>query len=105
VPAQKLFFGHSDAGDLTGLFSGWFDTEVGGKRDADSYSRIAQAIAVEPHAILFLSDVVEELDAARAAGMQTVLVDRPADYPHSRQGDAAHGHTHVASFLEIELPL
>jgi len=105
VPAQKLFFGHSDAGDLTGLFSGWFDTEVGGKRDADSYSRIAQAMGVEPHAILFLSDVVEELDAARAAGMQTVLVDRPADYPQPRQGDAAHGHTHVASFLEIELPL
>jgi len=105
VPAQKLFFGHSDAGDLSGLFSGWFDTEVGGKREADSYSRIAQAIGVEPHAILFLSDVVEELDAARAAGMQTVLVDRPADYPQPRQGDAAHGHTHVASFLEIELPL
>ena len=44
VPAQKLFFGHSDAGDLTGLFSSWFDTEVGGKREADSYARIADAL-------------------------------------------------------------
>ena len=44
VPAQKLFFGHSDAGDLTGLVSGWFDTEVGGKRDATSYARIADAM-------------------------------------------------------------
>src|SRR3546814_6626118 len=42
VPAQRLFFGHSDAGDLTGLFSGWFDTEVGGKRESGSYRRIAE---------------------------------------------------------------
>ena len=105
VPAQKLFFGHSDAGDLTGLFSGWFDTAVGGKREPDSYAGIAESIGVRPHGILFLSDVVEELDAARLTGMQTVLVDRLADYPEPRHGDAAHGHTHVASFLEIELPL
>jgi enolase-phosphatase E1 len=105
VPAQKLFFGHSDAGDLTGLFSGWFDTEIGGKRDADSYAAIAERIKLKTRDILFLSDVVEELDAARAAGMQTVLVDRIDDYPQSRAGDAAHGHTHVASFLEVELPL
>ena len=105
MPAQKLFFGHRDAGDLSGLFSGWFDTTVGGKREVDSYTRIAEAIGLRPHDILFLSDVVEELDAARLAGMQTVLVDRLADYPEPRHGDAAHGHTHVASFLEIELPL
>ncbi|WP_374011687.1 acireductone synthase [Pseudoxanthomonas koreensis] len=105
VPAQKLFFGHSDAGDLTALFTGWYDTEMGGKREADSYARIAQAMGEAPNAILFLSDVVEELDAARAAGLHTVLVDRREDYPQPRQGDAAHGHTRVASFLDIELPL
>ncbi len=105
VPAQKLFFGHSDAGDLTGLFSGWFDTEVGGKRDEASYAAIAATIGEKPHDILFLSDVVEELDAARAAGLQTVLVDRREDYPTPRHGEATHGHTRVASFIEIELPL
>jgi len=105
VPAQKLFFGHSDAGDLTGLFSGWFDTEVGGKREAASYTSIAEAIGERPHDILFLSDVVEELDAAREAGLQTVLVDRLADYPVPRHGEATHGHTRVGSFVEIELPL
>ncbi|WP_447730165.1 acireductone synthase [Pseudoxanthomonas suwonensis] len=104
VPAQKLFFGHSDAGDLTGLFSGWFDTEIGGKREADSYTRIAAAIGLAPREILFLSDVVEELNAARAAGMHTVLVDRPDDYPHPRLEDAAHGHTRVTGFQEIALP-
>lgn len=76
VPAQKLFFGFSDAGDLSPLVSGWFDTEIGGKREADSYHRIVQAIGVPAGEILFLSDVVEELDAAREAGLQTRLIDR-----------------------------
>lgn len=102
VPAQKLFFGHSDAGDLTPLISGWFDTEVGGKREADSYRRIAAAIGEDPAQILFLSDVVEELDAAREAGLRTVLVDRLEDYPQPREGAAAHGHHRVSSFADID---
>ena len=101
VPAQKLFFGHSDAGDLAPLFSGWFDTEVGGKREADSYRAIAASIGMAPAQVLFLSDVVEELDAAREAGMQTVLVDRREDYPSPREGQAAHGHTRALDFGDI----
>ena len=102
VPAQRLFFGHSAAGDLTSLFSGWFDTEVGGKREAGSYRRIAETIGLPPHEVLFLSDIVEELDAAREAGLQTILVDRREDYPIPRQGDAANAHERVLSFAEIE---
>lgn len=101
VRAQKLFFGHSAAGDLSPLFSGWFDTEVGGKRDCDSYGRIATAIRQAPVDVLFLSDVVEELDAARDAGMATVLVDRREDYPEPRTGDAANGHPRVEAFSDI----
>ncbi|GAB2612304.1 acireductone synthase [Novilysobacter erysipheiresistens] len=101
VPAQRLFFGHSDAGDLTGLFSGWFDTEVGGKREAGSYRRIAESIGLPGGEILFLSDVVEELDAAREAGLDTVLVDRRDDYPQARTGDAANGHRRIESFADI----
>lgn len=101
VPAQKLFFGHSDAGDLTALFDAWFDTEVGHKRDADSYRRIAQALGRAPGEILFLSDVVEELDAARDAGLRTMLVDRRQDYPQPRTGEATHGHGRVDSFADI----
>jgi enolase-phosphatase E1 len=101
VPAQKLFFGHSDAGDLTSIVSNWFDTEVGGKREADSYRRIAEATGADAGAILFLSDVVEELDAARDAGLQTVLVDRLQDYPQPRHGDATHGHRRVESFADV----
>lgn len=101
VPAQRLLFGHSDAGDLTGLFSGWFDTEVGGKRDAASYTRIAEAIGLPADEIVFLSDVIEELDAARDAGMATVLLDRREDYPQPREGEATGGHARVTGFDQV----
>lgn len=100
VAAQQLFFGHSDAGDLRGLFSGWYDTEMGGKREAASYERIAHSIGQPTGDILFLSDVVEELDAAREAGLQTLLVDRREDYPQPRNDGAAHGHRRVERFDE-----
>ena len=102
VPAQQLFFGHSGAGDLTPLVSAWFDTEVGGKREADSYRRIAGALGVPASDVLFLSDVVEELDAAREAGVGTVLLDRRHDYPQARLGEATHGHRRVESFADID---
>lgn len=101
VAAQKLFFGHSEAGDLAPLVSAWFDTEVGHKRDAESYRRIVQALGRAPSTILFLSDVVEELDAAREAGLRTVLLDRRDDYPQPRTGGAAHGHPRVESFADV----
>jgi enolase-phosphatase E1 len=104
VPAQKLLFGHTDAGDLTGMFSGWFDTAVGHKRDADSYRRIAAEYGGNAGDIVFLSDIVEELDAARDAGMRTVLLDRREDYPRARTGEATHGHERVESFADVVLP-
>jgi enolase-phosphatase E1 len=77
VPAQKLFFRYSEAGDLTPMFAGYFDTETGPKREAASYERIAEAIGERPEHVLFLSDIVEELDAAQAAGFQTAWLVRP----------------------------
>ncbi|HZP67191.1 MAG TPA: acireductone synthase [Rudaea sp.] len=98
VEAQKLFFGHCEAGDLTPLFSGYFDTETGPKRDAESYRRIAAAIGVPAGDALFLSDVVEELDAARAAGFRTTLVARaPATCP------AGGAHACVRDFADVAL--
>jgi enolase-phosphatase E1 len=82
VPAQQLFFRYSEAGDLTPLFAGYFDTETGPKREAESYRRIAEAIGEQPGHILFLSDIVEELDAAQTAGFQTGwLVRKPMVLP------------------------
>lgn len=86
VKAQQLLFGHSDKGDLRPLFDGYFDTTVGAKREPGAYHRIAEIIAVAPAEVLFLSDVTEELDAARAAGMKTFCLVRtgapPADAEH-----------------------
>lgn len=79
VAAQQLMFGNSDAGDLLPLFSGHFDTRVGHKREAASYRAIVEQIGLPAGDILFLSDVVEELDAAREAGMQTLQLVREAD--------------------------
>lgn len=101
VAAQKLFFGYSAAGDLAPLVNAWFDTEIGGKREAASYTRIAEALAREPADITFLSDIVAELDAARAAGLDTVLIDRREDYPEPRTGDAAHDHARATTFTDV----
>jgi enolase-phosphatase E1 len=79
VPAQKLFFAHTEAGDLAPLFDGWFDTEIGGKRERDSYVRIAETTGFPAGSVVFLSDIVQELDAAHSAGMQTIRVCRPPD--------------------------
>jgi enolase-phosphatase E1 len=87
VAAQKLFFGHSEAGDLTPLLSGYFDTETGPKREAESYRRILAAINRPATETMFLSDIVAELDAARDAGMHTILLARP---PSSCAADATH---------------
>jgi enolase-phosphatase E1 len=93
VLAQKLLFGHTAFGDLKPLFSGYFDTAIGGKREAESYRRIADAIGAPPGAIQFLSDVREELDAAAAVGMRVCWLVRdgaaPRDppYPVARDFD------------------
>ena len=76
IAAQKLIFGHSIAGDLTPLLSGYFDTTTGPKREAASYARIAEALGLAPSEILFLTDIQAEADAAREAGVQALIVDR-----------------------------
>lgn len=77
--AQRLLFRHSEAGDLEPLFCAFFDTRIGAKREAGSYAAIAAALGEAPGAMLFLSDVAAELDAAAAAGLATCQLVRPAD--------------------------
>ena len=79
VAAQRQIFGHSTAGDLAALFSGFFDTRVGAKREAASYDRIAIATGNPAPSLLFLSDVGAELDAAAAAGLRTCQLVREED--------------------------
>jgi len=101
VAAQKLFFSYSQAGDLTHLFSAYFDTQTGPKRDPASYARIIDTISIPAQQVLFLSDVVEELDAARSSGLQTTLIDRLADYPTPRLGNAANKHLRAEDFSQL----
>jgi len=85
--AQRLLFGHTNDGDLTRCFSGFFDTSVGPKIAADSYRRIAGALRLEPWRVLFLSDVMKELDAAREAGCRAILCVRPGNPPQPSASD------------------
>lgn len=96
VQAQQLLFRHSEAGDLTPLFSGYFDTRTGAKRDPEAYWTIARAIDIDPEEVLFLSDIREELDAAREAGMNTVWLVR--EHPPNPVAE----HTQVADFSAIQ---
>jgi enolase-phosphatase E1 len=77
VAAQKLLFGNSIAGDLTPLFSANFDTKTGAKRDTATYATIAEQLATLPNDCLFLSDITQELVAAKNAGFQTIQLVRP----------------------------
>lgn len=92
VYAQKLLFAHTEYGNLTPLFSGYFDTHIGGKKEQKSYEKIAQQIGIPATCILFLSDIKEELDAAKAAGFQTLWLTRDST-PNPKAE-----HTQISSF-------
>ena len=77
VSAQKQLFGYSIDGDLSPYFSAFFDTQTGMKRDPQTYVAIANSLSMLPANVLFLSDVVEELAAAKQAGMHTTQLVRP----------------------------
>lgn len=98
VHAQKLLFGYSIVGDLTPLFSGYFDTTIGAKREAEAYRRIASEIGMPAKNILFLSDIREELDAARVASMHTCWLVRDGTVSNDAQ------HPTVRDFHSIVLP-
>jgi enolase-phosphatase E1 len=97
VLAQKLLFGHTDAGDLTRFIDDYFDTNVGKKGEAESYRSIAEKMKLPASEILFISDVVDELNAAHDAGMKTLLSVRPGNAPQ----DNSNQYPEVQSFDQI----
>jgi enolase-phosphatase E1 len=76
VLAQRLIFKYTDHGDLTQLIDAYFDTNNGAKQEADSYRGIAVGLETDAGDIIFVSDIPAELDAARAAGIQSILCMR-----------------------------
>jgi enolase-phosphatase E1 len=97
IEAQRLFFAHTAAGDLTPHLRGHYDTTTGPKRESASYAAIAADMGLPPQRILFVSDVGAELDAARAAGMATALAIRAGN----REPGGVFEHEGVRSFAEI----
>jgi len=97
VYAQKLLFGHTAYGDLTPLFSGYFDTKIGAKTESDSYRHIVAELGLDGAEILFLSDVQRELDAARETGMRTIWLVRDSE------PDPNAPHPQVRDFSAISL--
>ena len=95
IAAQKLIFGYSESGDITPFFSNYFDTTTGTKREKETYQKIAEELLLKPSEILFLSDIVEELDAADQIGYQTIQLTRP--------GTEANWKSIATDFNEIEI--
>ena len=97
VLAQQLLFAHTESGDLTPFINNYFDTSVGKKGDAESYRRIAETLGLPASEILFVSDVVAELAAAREAEMKVVLSVRPGNQPQP----SADQYATIQSFDEL----
>jgi enolase-phosphatase E1 len=97
VLAQRLLFANTEAGDLSGFLNGYFDTNIGPKTSAESYRRIAAEFHLAASQVLFVSDVIKELDAASSSGMKTLLSVRPGNPPQPKE----HAHGVISSFSEI----
>ncbi len=97
VLAQKLLFANTEAGDLAPFINGYFDTNIGAKKDPESYHRIAAELELESSTVLFISDVTDELDAAASAGFQTRLCIRPGNHAQS----PASIHSIIKTFDEV----
>lgn len=95
--AQQLLFASTEAGDLTPFLRGYFDTTVGSKTDPDSYQAIVDRINAMPSQVLFVSDVLREVDAARDAGLRTALCVRDSTGSETERGP----HPIIHSFDEI----
>ena len=97
VLAQKMLFAHTQYGDLTRYIDGYFDTQVGAKRDPRSYKQILAELKQSGNQCLFISDVTEELEAAACAGFETALSVRPRN---TLQAEAAKYRV-IHSFHEL----
>lgn len=84
VEAQRNIYQYSPYGDLRSYFSGYFDTAVGGKKESLSYLNIAKTISSEPNNLVFFTDILEEAEASKKAGLESILLDRPGNLPQNK---------------------
>jgi enolase-phosphatase E1 len=101
IKAQQLIYGYSSAGDLRPLFQHWFDTKIGSKLEPQSYLRISEYLKTEPQAMLFISDSLDELKAARTCGVSVLFCDRGDLQPQGNDYDL-DGLTRIESFNGLD---
>ncbi|CAM9607808.1 unnamed protein product [Chrysoparadoxa australica] len=98
--AQRLLFANLPSGDLRQYLTCYFDTSSGPKREAHSYVEIAASLGLDsPSEICFVTDVIEEGEAAQESGCQVVLSVRPGNAPLP----ADHKFTTATSFKDIQV--
>jgi enolase-phosphatase E1 len=101
VKAQKLLFSNTNYGDLNYIFSGYFDTNIGNKKEKESYEKIAKEIGINPNEVLFLSDNPEEIIAASSTGMKVIRLVRQNDTEYIQD----FPYPQVESFKHINLQM
>ncbi|MBZ4202886.1 MAG: acireductone synthase [Methylovulum sp.] len=97
VHAQKLLFAHTSYGDLTPLFTDYFDTQIGPKQAPESYQKITDSIGIPAEHCMFLSDIKEELDAAKQIGFNTICLCR------DQLSNTLTNHQRAKNFAECQL--
>lgn len=96
IEAQQLLYKYTPSGDLRPLFSHWFDTHTGPKKEAMSYSTICKQMQVQPSEVLFISDSTVECDAAQRAGVETMFSLREGN-PDTNP----RGHRQITNLNEV----
>ncbi|KAH9391161.1 Enolase-phosphatase E1 [Tyrophagus putrescentiae] len=72
--ATKKFMSKTSHGDLNALIDDHFDTSLGSLKDAATYRKLIERIKEDPKEVTFLTKSASEGKAAKAAGLNVVLV-------------------------------
>lgn len=107
MQAQLQFFSHVQNGhatmDITSLFSAHYDTlNAGPKLQTASYEKICAQMGKHASRVTFLTDNVQEAEAATQANLYAVVVDRPGNAPLSEEAKATY--PVIQSLAALPLP-
>lgn len=79
-PTHKSVWEHLYADELRPFKSIFVSSDLGVRKpDSEAFHLVARRMGVEPAEVLFFDDGLENVEGARTAGMQSVLVDSASD--------------------------
>lgn len=97
---QKLMICRTGSGNLLPLIDYFIGPKFGSKDDSDSYRNIADGLGLSTAELLFITDCVEEVNAASRAGCCSVLIFRDGnDIPN--KGEPLHKVIKIRSFDDL----